>query len=87
MTVTHTQCHRFSSTEAIERLVDWVRNLDTDGLARVVSQHAPLWGNQIPVIVFDDCGGDDDSAPYFQGTRMQVVYMANIEPATNGMDS
>jgi hypothetical protein len=50
--------------------------MDTDELARAVSQHAPpRHVEPIPVVVFDDCGGDDDSAPYVEGRRLKVVYV------------
>lgn len=73
---THTDCVRYSATEAIERLVDWIRNMDTDELARAVSEHAPpRYCDPTPVVVFDDCGGDDDSAPYLGGRRLKMVYV------------
>jgi hypothetical protein len=74
----HTECRRYSVTEAHERLVDWVRNLDTDELARAMSEHiepCTPQGQPLPVVVFDDMGGDDDSAPYLGGKRMRVVFV------------
>lgn len=78
MKTMHTECNRYSSTEAIERLVDWVRNLDTDGLAKAMSECVEPWGKgcqPVPVVVFDDQGGDDESAPYVEGKRLRVVYV------------
>lgn len=77
----HSECRRYSVTEAHERLIDWVRNLDTDELARAISVHIEPWGQSgvavgpVPVVVFDDQGGDDDSAPYLGGKRMRVVFV------------
>jgi hypothetical protein len=74
----HTECKRYSVTEAHERLVDWVRNMDTDELARAISEHLEPWDKccqPIAVVVFDDQGGDDDSAPYLGGKRMRVVFV------------
>lgn len=67
-------CQRLSVTEAIDRLRDWVINLDIDGLARMVSEHCPpQMSDGGPVVVFDDQGGDDDSAPYMDGRRCRWV--------------
>ena len=77
---------RYSATEAIERLVDWVRNLDTDELAKAVSQHAPpRYTERTPVVVFDDMGGDEESAPYLEGKRLKVIYVLDDEPRTQGL--
>jgi hypothetical protein len=76
-----------SVTEAHERLADWIRNMDTDELARAVSEHAPpRHCDPTPVQVFDDCGGDDDSAPYLAGKRMRAVFvMIDDELKTAGL--
>lgn len=84
----HTECVRMSVTEAHERLVDWIRNLDTDELARAVSEHAPpRHCDPTPVQVFDDMGGDDDSAPYLDGKRLRTVFVEDDEPRTAGLTS
>ncbi len=70
-------CFRLSATEAIDRLRDWVTNLDVDELARMVSECCPHLGRSAnsPVVVFDDMGGADDSAPYLGGRRGRWAFV------------
>lgn len=70
---------RLSVTEAVDRLRDWIHCLDIDGLAQFVSEHCPPQGaDGGPVVVFDDCGGDEDSAPYIDGRRCRWVCVPEL---------
>lgn len=74
----HTECRRYTASEAIQRLVDWVQNLDTDDLARAISVNVEPWGvgcQPVPVVVTDDMGDGEESAPYLSGKRLRVVFV------------
>lgn len=73
---------RLCVDDAMDRLRDWVANLDLDELARVISEHChPRGADGGAVVVFDNYS-DEESAPYMDGRRCRWVCVPEVITTT-----